>query len=168
MCRRDAYLENLLRYIHLNPVRAGLVHDPADWPWSGHRGLIGLSNDALLDKDALAELRGQTSDELRMDYLKSLETPPDIQKELVPDDLQVSQSKATLEIPPLRSLIEAVAQARGIDPDDLRGGHRGKELTLAKLAFIEKASRCGYRMNAIAAELRCSPAAVTLLRKRKS
>lgn len=33
----DAYLWHLVRYIHLNPVRAGLVTDPGDYPWSSHR-----------------------------------------------------------------------------------------------------------------------------------
>ena len=28
----DAYLQELSRYIVLNPIRAGMVDDPADWP----------------------------------------------------------------------------------------------------------------------------------------
>lgn len=30
----DAYLLELSRYVVLNPVRAGMTRDPADWPWS--------------------------------------------------------------------------------------------------------------------------------------
>ncbi|MGE0385248.1 MAG: transposase [Gammaproteobacteria bacterium] len=37
----DEYLLESVRYIHLNPVRAGLVRDPADYPWSGHQAYIG-------------------------------------------------------------------------------------------------------------------------------
>lgn len=37
----DSYLLELVRYIHLNPVRAGLVRDPADFPWSSHRVYLG-------------------------------------------------------------------------------------------------------------------------------
>ena len=32
----DEYLLQLLRYIHLNPVRAGMVASPDDHPWSSH------------------------------------------------------------------------------------------------------------------------------------
>ncbi len=39
----DAYLLKLIRYIHLVPVRAGLVSDPADYPWSSHRAYLGLT-----------------------------------------------------------------------------------------------------------------------------
>lgn len=37
----DAYLLELVRYIHLNPVRAGLVALPADYPWSSHHTYLG-------------------------------------------------------------------------------------------------------------------------------
>jgi len=38
----DAYLLELVRYVHLNPVRAGMVAAPEDYPWSGHRGYLGI------------------------------------------------------------------------------------------------------------------------------
>ena len=38
----DAYWLALVRYIHRNPVEAGLVSDPADYPWSSHRCYLGL------------------------------------------------------------------------------------------------------------------------------
>jgi putative transposase len=37
----DSYLMELLRYIHLNPVRAGLVSHPADFRWSSHHAYAG-------------------------------------------------------------------------------------------------------------------------------
>jgi putative transposase len=37
----DSYLLALIRYIHLNPVRAGLVNDPRAFPWSSHGEYVG-------------------------------------------------------------------------------------------------------------------------------
>lgn len=37
----DAYLLELVRYVHLNPVRAGLAIHLDAYPWSGHRAYIG-------------------------------------------------------------------------------------------------------------------------------
>ena len=37
----DQYLLQLIRYIHLNPVRAKIVKRPEAYPWSGHRGYLG-------------------------------------------------------------------------------------------------------------------------------
>ena len=37
-----------LRYVEQNPVRAGLAHSPAEWPWSSARGNLGLVDDRLI------------------------------------------------------------------------------------------------------------------------
>jgi REP element-mobilizing transposase RayT len=37
MVSGDRYLLQLIAYIHLNPVSAGLAGDPAAYRWSGHR-----------------------------------------------------------------------------------------------------------------------------------
>jgi putative transposase len=37
----DGYLLELVRYVHLNPVRAGMVDLPEQYPWSGHRAYLG-------------------------------------------------------------------------------------------------------------------------------
>ena len=40
-------------YIDLNPVRAGIVQAPADYPWSSHRHYIGVAADRLVTPHAL-------------------------------------------------------------------------------------------------------------------
>lgn len=37
----DAYLLELVRYIHLNPVRAGIVASADEYQWSGHSAYLG-------------------------------------------------------------------------------------------------------------------------------
>lgn len=41
LVERDAYCKELSRYIHLNPVRAGLVKSPSEYGWSSYRYYIG-------------------------------------------------------------------------------------------------------------------------------
>jgi hypothetical protein len=44
VCEEDAYLLELVRYIHLNVIRAGLVKDMGGldrYRWSGHSVLMG-------------------------------------------------------------------------------------------------------------------------------
>jgi len=38
---KDSYLIPLSRYVHLNPVRAGIVERPEHYRWSSYRGYIG-------------------------------------------------------------------------------------------------------------------------------
>ncbi len=54
------YLDQLLVYVHLNPVAAGLVSDPAEYEWSGHRELVGRTRDPLIDADEVLRLFGGT------------------------------------------------------------------------------------------------------------
>lgn len=41
LVERDAYLLELVRYVVLNPVRAGMVKSPAHWPWSSYGATVG-------------------------------------------------------------------------------------------------------------------------------
>lgn len=44
----DAYFLVLLRYIHLNPVKALMVSDPTQYPWSSHRSYLGIESTTWL------------------------------------------------------------------------------------------------------------------------
>ena len=54
----DAYLLQLIRYVHLNPVRAGLVREAADYPWSGHPAYLGFGGPPWLSTDLAFRLLG--------------------------------------------------------------------------------------------------------------
>lgn len=51
----DAYLSHLTRYIHLNPVAAGYVGSPGEWPYSSYRDYIGLRNGTLAHSDVVLQ-----------------------------------------------------------------------------------------------------------------
>jgi putative transposase len=42
LVQEEAYLAEVLRYVALNPVRAGMVARPEDYRWSSHRAMAGL------------------------------------------------------------------------------------------------------------------------------
>ena len=50
------YFKQVVAYVHLNPVAAGLVDDPADYELSGHREAIGRTPSNILDAPGLLEL----------------------------------------------------------------------------------------------------------------
>lgn len=41
LVERESYLLELARYVVLNPVRAGMVQTPRDWPWSSYLATAG-------------------------------------------------------------------------------------------------------------------------------
>jgi len=51
ICEEDPYLLELIRYIHLNPLRAKLVQDLNEldtYPWSGHSAILGNCKNPLV------------------------------------------------------------------------------------------------------------------------
>jgi putative transposase len=48
LIQSDRYLLACMAYIDLNPVRAGLVADPAEYPWSSHAHYTGRRHDRLI------------------------------------------------------------------------------------------------------------------------
>ena len=54
VCEEDAYFTELVRYIHLNPLRAGLVDSYSElsrYPWCGHRVLLGKTRNTWQDRN---------------------------------------------------------------------------------------------------------------------
>jgi REP element-mobilizing transposase RayT len=61
VCQEDAYLLELVRYIHLNLIRADLVENLPELgrsPWSGHSALMGKIKRAWQDTDYILSLFG--------------------------------------------------------------------------------------------------------------
>jgi len=52
---REAYLAHLCRYIHLNPVKAGLVARPEEWPYSNYLEWVGRRGGTLKDDAFIRE-----------------------------------------------------------------------------------------------------------------
>jgi putative transposase len=74
---QDAYLWAVARYIEQNPVRAGIVKHPEDFPYSSAGAHVGLHQDAVLGEDLF-------SDTQRNDYIAFLRSgiPEDQMKDI--------------------------------------------------------------------------------------
>jgi putative transposase len=68
----ERYLYQLIAYIHLNPVAAGIVDDPAAYRWSGHAELLRRTTSALADADVTLALFGAQRGAARRAYVRML------------------------------------------------------------------------------------------------
>jgi len=57
LCQSDRYLSELVRYIHLNPVRAKMVRRPEHYRYSSHRAYLGLEPAGRVRKKGGSGLR---------------------------------------------------------------------------------------------------------------
>jgi REP element-mobilizing transposase RayT len=72
LVEEQRYLDGLLAYIHLNPVTAGLVDDPAEYRWSGHQEILGRARKPITDCDEVLGLFGKTRRSARQAYVRAI------------------------------------------------------------------------------------------------
>ena len=71
LCQEDTYLLELVRYIHLNPLRAKIVKslkDSDEYPYSGHSALMGKIQREFQDTNYVLQLFGEKGPAARKAY----------------------------------------------------------------------------------------------------
>ena len=71
LCQKDPYLLELVRYIHLNPLRAGIVSDLKElgkFAYSGHGAILGKYDHSFQDVDYILGLFEKRVSEARKAY----------------------------------------------------------------------------------------------------
>lgn len=169
----DEQLLRLIRYIHLNPSRAGMVADPADYPWSGHRAYLGLAAVPWLTTDFALRMLAPGVAGARRAYrrLVALGGAPEDSVDFsrgVPGDCRVLGTDRFLrdlesrraraaragmahgrcsgprrDPPSLDQLIDGVAAEFGVSAEAIASGTRSRVLTLARCAVAERAAARG-------------------------
>ena len=131
LCLDDSYLIGLIRYIHLNPVRAGLAVSPDEWPWSSYNDYQKAHLDGLVI---------------------SHHDMPDFD----PWKTGMAEARPTLmhahidQLPPLSEIGASVSTRTGISVGELRSGSKRPDVVVAKRLLIVEAVKSGHRLLAIA------------------
>jgi len=76
VCQEDAYLKELVRYIHLNPVRAGIVPGIKElnkYPYCGHSALVGKKERPWQDVTYVLGCFDRTAGQAKKAYLRFME-----------------------------------------------------------------------------------------------
>lgn len=75
----DNHLLAAVRYIHLNPVAAALVKEPAEYPWSSHGTYLGLRNRPWVCTDFVMRLIGAQPDMALHRYRQLIGEPDQVE-----------------------------------------------------------------------------------------
>jgi len=182
------YLDQLLVYIHLNPVSAGIVDDPARYRWSGHGEIIRPVKDRIVDVDEVLRRFGTTRRAARAAYVRTLKgavdepwigeepgrlpwwrlgRPPKGEE----DDLEIAVRRkreqgrtGDVDRPVLSAdeYIQRGALAVGVAVDGLRSRLRSPDVVRAReMLAVVGVERYGLRVNDLAREMGKSPDSIT-------
>lgn len=77
LVNEDEYLKELVRYIHMNPVRAKMVERCADYPWSSHNPYTGSRPPDWLTTACVLRMFGATDSRAHKKYAAFVDKPVD-------------------------------------------------------------------------------------------
>jgi putative transposase len=166
LCQSDPYLAELVRYIHLNPIRAKMVRKVEDYPYSSHRAYIGMEPAGIVDVDpvlrrfgvrkAVARMRfaRHVAGGMKLGHLAELYGTPDgvlgseefvdsmIHRmgEFKPKGSSGTSNKVAINTDDLVSAVERVCE---VAREDFCGKAKGRRLVAARETLILAGRRAG-------------------------
>ena len=181
----EKYLRQLLAYVHLNPVRAGLVDDPAKYRWSGHREIIGKEDLGLVDRDEVLMMFGNKRKAAQSAYVRTLNTagstswvgeePSKLPWWQVVKDESVSPREGGVYVDylgrstaperprlPAAEYLDEACRALGVDVAELASRGRDPRLReLREMVVVVGVEKYGQRVRELAEVLRKNPGSVS-------
>lgn len=157
----ERYLLALVRYIHLNPVRANMVSDAGDYRWSSHRAYLGGPCPAWLCTELVLGRLGPSAEAARSAYRRFMAEAPAAtdRADLSPAAPLPRKGRADPESPaaapvvhrragPRRTLEDIAAEvagARALTVEDLRSDGKRRNVVrvreeIARRALVEGAA----------------------------
>jgi len=153
LVNNEDYLKELARYIHLNPVRAGLVADPQHYTWSSHRAYLGMDEFVWLSKDRILKKFHHDKEDATSNYKKfvlkgiGIETPFDFKSGCMSrilgdadfvDEVLIRINKKPSKKIELLDLIAKVCELCELTEEELRapGKCARQSLVRSLLAFL--------------------------------
>jgi putative transposase len=151
----DQYIVALLRYIHRNPVEAGIVKSVKDYPWSSHRAYLGLESFNWLNVEFGLGLFGKTMAVARQHYemlmnQESYASEARILEDAHPDDPRVlggDRFLASLAPPKIRprrcctldQLAEKICAEHGVSVESAKSTSRDRLLSRVRKEIAKQA-----------------------------
>jgi REP element-mobilizing transposase RayT len=146
----DGYLRNTIRYVHVNPLAAGIVADlPAleRYRWVGHGALLGLVPAGFFDVRAALAVFGESIPAARSalrEFMKEWAGPDARSREARPRGIEDAELEAE---------IERRSRELGVDPSELTGGSRRRAVCRVREIVGRSALASGRRASELALRL---------------
>lgn len=186
LCQTDRYLGELVRYIHLNPVRAKMVARPEDFEYSGHRAYLGLDRAGLVDAEPVLRHFGANKKRAIEAYAQFVNAAlgEKSQKEyyaategrmLGSEDFQdqvkhrigdyVGKHERKVRKPDLDAILKAAEKATGLRQREFCTRSKSRRLVMIKEAVIIIGDESGIRTRDLAEALDVDRSAVSKRRE---
>jgi REP element-mobilizing transposase RayT len=163
LCDRDEYLLSLVRYIHLNPVRAKLVKRPEEYRWSSHKDYL-IEAKGLVDARRVLKIFSEKSSQARRRYNdfvadaigkgRNEDFYRAIGQQVLGSDefleqveTEIGRMDRPIRKPTLHQILKAVKEVTGVAEDDIYSRKRSKEVIFARGVLVGAWREFRYRLS---------------------
>ncbi|MGO9015442.1 MAG: transposase [Dissulfurispiraceae bacterium] len=181
LCDMDEYLLALIKYIHLNPVRAGIVKTPDEYQWSSQHSYAKKSDGKdIIDTDQVLRMFSEDKTAARKLYraymgdglsAKKDELYSTIDQRILGDerfadkvmenyDRSIESGRRTKEYK-LSEIAGGIEEAYGITLKEIRGKGKNRDISLGRKLMTLTAREYGHRGKEIAEFTKKDPAMIT-------
>jgi hypothetical protein len=153
----DKYILSLCRYIHRNPLKAGLVKNLSQYPWSSYPDLCGKRNDPLVNRGFWSDyFNGSVAKELReLVEGSAYEPETEFEPHIKHTPLIITNDDKKEQRPDLDKLAGIIAIGLQTSTEELQGKGRLHNCVRARKQFIIEAVRNhAYRRSEVARYLK--------------
>jgi REP element-mobilizing transposase RayT len=180
LCDKDAYLLSLVKYIHLNPVRAKMAKTAGEYLWSSQGSYDKQKKGDIIDTNQVLRMFSEDKSQARRLYRAYIDDGVAVKKEdiyktvsqrilgeekfvdavMEKTDERFNNKRKHHEYG-LRKIVETIGKMRGMTLKELREKSKNREiLTVRKLASLV-AREFGYKGKEIAYFLQKDPSVIT-------
>ncbi len=162
LCDRDEYLLSLVRYIHLNPVRAQLVKYPHEYRCSSHKDYMN-GDKKLVEIDRVLRLFSEKpAQALRLyeDFInEAIGLGRDeslykvVNQQILGDDQFIEKVEQKVENlgkpfrrPSVKEVLSALEEVTGISVNEVLSRTRNSRVMFARWAFVGACREFSYRL----------------------
>jgi putative transposase len=181
ICDKDKYLLTLVRYIHLNPVRAELAKRPERYAHSGHRSYLINGTPKIIEAGPILSLLGGRKgyekfvlEGLRENHNEEYYTVEDqcfLGEEGFGEEIsrQAGEEEERKTKKPIETVFKEIAHRLGITAEVLRGRDRRWKVSTKRADAVALLVRDhGYRVSEVAKYLRRDQAHISTMLSRLS
>lgn len=176
LVQTDRSLLNVVRYVHRNPVEAGLVADPDAYRWSSHGAYMGREAPSWLTTELILRLCARDRQEARAELMRLVGGEPRSDEAPWSPERLISDDEPTPASPPplagrldssVEEILVAVTQVTGVTLRELEGSSRRHSVTKARaLAAVIVRDHSDLSLRPLAGLLRRSPSTLSYLASR--
>lgn len=181
LCDKDEYLLSLVKYIHLNPVRAKIVKLPEEYQWSSHQSYEKKPQKrGITDEGQVLRMFSEDKAKARRLYnayigdgesLKKEDIYSTIDKRILGDerfadkvmeryDIEIGMKRQERKYT-LLEIATAIEKAYGTTLSQIRGKGKDRDISFGRKLFSLVSNEYGYKGTEIAKYSRKDPAIIT-------